>query len=494
MRNRWCIRPIRAVTLAIAFALLSASVPAMAAPPSTCDAANVVARAFPAIVNIWVAKILRAKDSRGKSVGREHLEFFVGTGFVVDPTGVIVTNKHVIQDAAMIRVTFHDHSQVPAQLIAASSLLDFAMLKVNVGKPLPTLRYADSDTVQIGEPVIAIGNPLGLGTSVSTGVISAVDRNLMKTPLDNFIQTDASINPGNSGGPLLDCSGEVVGINTALLSNSSVLGSIGIGFALPANDAALLTAKLMHPEHVSPNWVGLELQDLTPSIGRSFGSSFTGGAIVTSVDKDSPAARASFAPGDIITAIDGREVFNSRVVQRTVVDKPPGEPITMSVWRQGQTRDVTMRGEPWPHMMALRNNVLASAASIKRAEAEGTGLHLVNNTPAVRKRFDLTMTTGVVVDRVTDGSEADSLGFEPGQVITMVGDDPATTASAVMARLDHADAANGYLISLLVHDKLDTRWVTLFVGQVDAADLIATTPSPAKSAAAPVGHVTMPQK
>jgi len=378
-------------------------------------------------------------------------------------------------------------------LIAASSLLDFAMLKVNVDRPLATLRYADSDTVQIGEPVIAVGNPLGLGTSVSTGVISAVDRNLMKTPLDDFIQTDASINPGNSGGPLLDCSGEVVGINTALLSNNTVLGSIGIGFALPSNDAALLTNKLMHPEHLSPNWVGLELQDLSPSMAQSFGSSLTGGAIITSVDKDGPAAQASLAPGDIITAIDGRTVFDSRAIQREVVEKPPGEAIALSVWRKGRTRAVTLHGEPWPHMMALRDSVLASAASIQRAEAEGTGLHLVNNTPTVRKRFDVTITSGVVIDRVTDGSEADSLGLETGDVITMVGDRPATSASEVMARLDHPDSATGDLISILVHDRSVTRWVTMFIGRVDVANLIAT-PLSAPSAASAEGQVTVPHK
>ena len=461
----------------------------MAAAPSSCNAANVVARALPAVVNIWVAKILPAKGRGAKAAGTQRLEFFVGTGFIVDPSGIIATNKHVIQDGAMILVTFHDWSQVSAQLIAASSLVDFALLKVKVGKPLPTLRYADSDDVRIGEPVVAIGNPLGLGTSVSSGVISALDRNLMRSPLDNYIQTDASINPGNSGGPLLDCSGEVVGINTALLSNSKVLGSIGIGFALPSNDAALLTAKLTDPTDVRPNWIGLELQDLSPALARSFGSSLTRGAIITEVDKNGPAAHASLAPGDIVVSVDGRRMFNASAVERAVVVKPPGEPIALSIWRNGQTRDVTLRGEPWPHMMALRSSVLASAASIKKAEAVGTGLHLVDLSPAIRKRFHLSEIAGVVIERVTRGSEAESLGLVAGDVITMVGDAPAKTASAVNKRLDDPESAPSGLIPLLVHEKSATRWVTVFVGRIDVCNLIATM-ARAKPSVVPARNTT----
>jgi len=493
MSHHISMRPLRAVAMGVAVAALLAVSPAMAAPPSTCDAANVVARALPAVVNIWVAKILPTKGHKPKAAGKEQLEFFVGTGFIVDPSGVIVTNKHVIQDAAMILITLHDRSQVRAKLIAASSLVDFALLKVNVDKPLPTLRFADSDALRIGQPVIAIGNPLGLGTSVSTGVISAVDRNLMRSPLDNYIQTDASINPGNSGGPLLDCSGEVVGINTALLSNSEVLGSIGIGFALPSNDAALLTAKLMDPENVRPNWIGMELEDLSPALAQSFGSSLTAGAIVTKVDKDGPAAHAALAPADIVTAVDGQQMLNARAIQRAVIVKPPGEPITLSVWRKGQTRDVTLRGEDWPHLMAGRSSVLASAASIEQAEAVGPGLHLAAINPALRKRFDLSETSGVVIVHVTPGSEAESLGLEAGDVITMVGDDPARTASAVDKRLDHPEAATGDLVPLLVQHGPATRWVTVFVGRIDVSNLIATLPH-AKSAAAPVGTTATSRK
>ncbi|HUB46566.1 MAG TPA: trypsin-like peptidase domain-containing protein [Acetobacteraceae bacterium] len=474
-----------AMAIAIVVAALAAISPANAAPTSTCDAANVVARVLPAVVNIWVAKILHGDEEGGNATGKQRLEFFVGTGFIVDPGGIIVTNKHVIQDAAMILVAFRDRSQVPAQLIAASSLSDFALLKVNTDKPLPILRYADSDTVQLGQPVIAVGNPLGLGTSVSTGVVSAVNRNLMKTPVDDFIQTDASINPGNSGGPLLDCSGQVVGINTALLSNNTVLGSIGIGFALPSNCAQILQSYLLDPNHVSLNWAGLELQDLTPGLAQSFGGTFTSGAIVTGLEKDGPAAKASLEPGDIITAVNGHPMYDARAVQRTIALKRPGDPVQLTVWRDGNTSDMTVIGKPWPDMLALRTEVLASASSIQSAQSAGAGLHLANITPAERSHYGLSDASGVMIDRVSAGSEAESLGLAVGDVIKMVGGHPATTPDAVTSRLDHPDLATGDLVPLLVQSKSVKRWVAVYVGRINVADLVTTVPE-AKSAAAPV--------
>jgi serine protease Do len=510
MRTRLNLRHWKAIAATCAFLVAAqasaaaattppdaaATPPAVAtAAPADCNIASVVAGAVPAIVNIWVAKLLPADNTddnttddntKDQPSGKYHVELFVGTGFVVDPSGVIVTNKHVIQNAAMIRVTFRDGAQVPAQLIAASSLIDFAMLKVNVGHPLPVLHFADSDRVQLGQRVIAIGNPLGLGTSVSTGVISGLGRNLMKTPIDEFIQTDASINPGNSGGPLIECSGKVVGVDTALLSNNKVLGSIGIGFALPSNDVAITTLKLMNPAIAHPNWVGLELQDLSPELAESFGDQATHGAIVTGVDPGSPAAEAGLVPGDVITMIGTTPAINARVVERTVVVTPTGLPITLSVWHAGNTRTVRLRGTDWPHMMALRGSVLASAKAVASVHAEGTGMELADITPALRKRFDLQQTSGVVIDRVADGTEADSLGLTAGDVITMVGDQRATSVKVVDEHLDHAAAANGYLVPLLVHGKSKTWWATVYICHVNIADLLA--PEPGTPAVASVSN------
>lgn len=247
-------------TAILAFAAMGSGGSAAAAPPRVCDSGTIVAQALPAIVNITVVKVVDGTDATPGKPDDARFDVFVGSGAVIDPSEIIVTNKHVIEGAATISVTFHDKSELPAQLIAAASFMDLAVLKVNMPRPLAALQFGDSDAVQIGQPVTAVGNPLGLGTSVSTGVVSALDRDLKQTPFDDFIQTDASINPGNSGGPLLDCAGNIIGIDTALVSNNKVPGSIGIGFALPSNDVKFVAAKLLHPETASPNWIGLRLQ------------------------------------------------------------------------------------------------------------------------------------------------------------------------------------------------------------------------------------------
>ena len=220
---------------------------AVAASAAACYSREAINHALSATVNISVVKVIGADSEGGKDAGQppgEHFEEFVGSGVIVDPSGIIITNKHVIKDAAVIRVTFRDRTQAPAQLVAACALMDLAVIKVNVPRPLPTLEFADSDKLQVADPVIAVGNPLGVGTSVSTGVVSGLDRDLMRSPFDDFIQTDATINPGNSGGPLLDCDGKVIGIDTALLSNNKTLGSIGLGFAMPSNEVRFVASKL----------------------------------------------------------------------------------------------------------------------------------------------------------------------------------------------------------------------------------------------------------
>jgi serine protease Do len=455
-----------------------------ATAPDSCDTASVVSHAFPAIVNITVVKVgsgsgeettAADKPAEDKSAP-ERIEVFVGSGSVIDPSGIIVTNKHVIQGAALIRVIFHDKSEVAAQLIAAASLVDLALLKVNVPHPLPTLQFGNSDALQVGQPVIAVGNPLGLGTSVSTGVVSALNRDLMRTPFDDFIQTDATINPGNSGGPLLDCTGKMIGVDTALYSNSKVLGSIGLGFALPSNDAKFVSTKLRDPQGDSPNWIGLHLQDLTAQLATTFGRSDVGGAIVTGVDPGSPAARASFEPGDIVTGANGHTLPDARAVLRTIVQEPAGGSISLTFWRHGHAEEATLKGNPWPHMMALRSDVLASADAVARAQAEGLGLgiHLAAITPENRQQFALGDVSGVLVDQVTPGSQAEDLGLKPGDVIEQVGDLPTKVPADVTSQLTRGDAASGDLVALLVRNKTKAWWVALYVGHVDVTDLVTS--------------------
>jgi len=459
------------VLLALTVASLCATA-AHATAPTECNIADVVGRALPSVVNISVVRVL-GKTESGQPTD-EHFEVFVGSGAIVDPSGLIVTNKHVIQDAAIIRVTLHNRKQVPAQLVAAAAATDLAVLKVNVPEQLPTLSFGNSDALQIGQPAIAVGNPLGIGTSVSTGVISGVNRDLMRTPFDDYVQTDASINPGNSGGPLLDCSGHIIGIDTALLSNNRTLGSIGLGFALPANDVAFVVGLLRDPTHVVPNWIGLHAQDVNSLMAAVFGLPDTDGAIVTGVDPDSPAARASLQRGDIIIGIDNLHAVDSRQVQRTIAHYRPGTPVKLTVWRDDKTVEMTMKGEPWPNMMALRSEVLASPENISRAESIGLGMYVANIIPADRDRYGIDDKTGVLIDQVIPGSRAEDMGLAAGDVILQIGRQPVRSADQVNTLLMMRDSsAPGHLVAVLVQNKAGPKWVALWVGRIDPKQLVS---------------------
>ena len=454
----------------IAKATIIASEAWAAAPPDGCDAAGVVARNLPAVVNISVIQVVTKTGDDGSR--KEHLEINDGSGVIIDPSGIIVTNRHVIQSAAEIRVDFSDRSEVAAQLIQASVLVDLALLQVDIGRPLPALRFADSDSLRVGQPVVAVGNPFGIGTSVTTGVVSAVNRDFMRSPVDNLIQTDAAINPGNSGGPLLDCAGDIVGINTALASNNKALGSIGIGFAIPSNVVSYVGGRLRHPETDSPDWFGLQLQDMTPSLAAAFHQRDVGGAVVTATDRGSPAALASIAPGDIIAAVDGHALSDSRAILRELVVKPLGQPATLSILRGGAKHDVTVTGQQWPNLAMLRNEFLADPAAVERAEAQGTGMLLADITPESRRQFGLGDEAGVLIYEVAEGSQAESAELKAGDVIERVGDNAATTPQQVQEQLKRGNHEGEELVPVLVRSKTNTRWVTLCVGRVNVSRLM----------------------
>ena len=470
------IRRIRAVTscvglFIVASAILAAGrggIAVAASPACACDSATVVDQALPAVVNIRVAKVVRVRGATAGNPELDRFEPYSASGFVIDPSGVIATNEHVVKDAAAITVVFSDGSHASARLIGAAALMDFALLKVAVSKPLPVLRFGDSDVLRTAEPVIAIGNPLGLGTSVSTGVVSALNRSRKTTPFDASVQTDAAINPGDSGGPLLNCTGAVIGIDTLLISNAKVLGSIGLGFALPSDSIKFAVGELLNQQTSGPNWIGVRLQDLTPWLGTVFGYSTTTGAIVTGADPDSPAADAPLDAGDIITAANGRQLHDASDVMRSIAMQPVGAPIALSIWRAGRSVEIVIRGEPWPHTVAPRSDVLASAASIIRARKAGLGLHLTKLTATYRQRRRLTGDAGVLIDRVTPGSQANHVGLIPGEIIEQVDQRPARAPQDVMGWLAHATRP----VALLVRGKAATRWVLLYLGRIDVRDLL----------------------
>jgi len=240
------------------------------------------------------------------------------------------------------------------------------------------------------------------------------------------IQTDAAINPGNSGGPLLDCHGKVVGMNTALLSNNTAQGSIGLGFALPSNGVKWVARMLQDPKD-APNWVGLQLQEVNASLASSFKWPSVSGAIVAGVDPGSPTAQASLMPGDIITSVGGTEKPDARAVQRVIVTLEPGQPVTSSVWRRGRAIQVTVRGKPWPSFRMLQSDVVPDRARVAQAFAAGLGLHVIAINDADRLRFGLGNVQGVLIDRVDPGTQAAQFGLRVGDVIQQIGNEIASS-------------------------------------------------------------------
>jgi serine protease Do len=275
---------------------------------------------------------------------------------------------------------------------------------------------------------------------------------------------------------LLDCAGNIIGIDTALYSNNSVEGSIGLGFAIPSNDVSFVYSKLINPAADLPNWIGLHLQDVSAPIAIAFRRPDVSGAIVTNLDPDSPAAHVGLARGDIITALDGKTMADARAVLRKIAEKPSGVPMTMSVSRKGRTADVTVQGVRWPHIGALRSDVLASAASVAHLQEDNAGLHVVAITDVDRKRLGLTDEQGVLIDSVAEGSLAASVGIAPGDVIEQVSDRPVVSPDDVMTQLTHNETAPDDLVALLVRRGASTRWIPLFVGQLNVADLVTMPP------------------
>jgi serine protease Do len=258
----------------------------------------------------------------------------LGSGFLVDPAGYIVTNNHVIDGAGEVSVTLSDGSEHRARIIGRDDKTDIALVKIDAGRELPYVAFGNSDEAREGDWVLAVGNPFGLGGTVTAGIISAHGRNINAGPYDDFLQIDAPINPGNSGGPLFNQTGQVVGIDTAIYSPSG--GSVGIGFAIPANVAKSIVAQLRKNGSVTRGWLGVSMQSMTPALATAVGLSEAKGVLVAEVTPNSPAATAGLRQGDVITAFNGRAIQNGRDLAVAVAETLPGERAALSIWRDGK--------------------------------------------------------------------------------------------------------------------------------------------------------------
>jgi serine protease Do len=490
-------RPIlaRAALLGACFALATplAGVPVVSyaqARPAPDSFADLAARLLPAVVNVSSTQTITAKNMPGVGPdmpvfppGSPFEQFFkdfmnrnhgqggqpqperraqsLGSGFIIDPSGYIVTNNHVIEGADEVSVTLQDNTTLKAKIVGRDESGDIALLKVSSDKPLPTVSFGDSSKSRVGDWVLAIGNPFGLGGTVTAGIVSARGRDIHQGQYDDFIQTDAAINRGNSGGPLFNMDGEVIGINTAIFSPSG--GSIGIGFSIPANMAKLTVAQLKEYGHARRGWLGVKIQQVTPDIAESLGLKDAQGAMVAGVTDGGPADKAKIRNGDIILKFDGQDVREMHNLPRIVADTDVGKEVPVVVWRDGKevTVDTTLAERP-------NDEQLASADATKTPDAAqptdvaGLGMKVAPIGQDTKDKYQLSDTQkGVVITDVSPNSAAADRGLKAGDVIMEVQQNQVGSPAEVQKQVDAAKKADRKFVLMLIQREGAVQYVPL---------------------------------
>ncbi|MEN0072981.1 MAG: DegQ family serine endoprotease [Paracraurococcus sp.] len=383
----------------------------------------------------------------------------LGSGFIVDASGIVVTNNHVIDGADEINVILQDNTSIRAELLGTDPRTDIAVLRIKTDKPLHAVQFGDSDAISVGDWVLAIGNPFGLGGTVTAGIVSARGRDIRQGLYDDFIQTDAAINPGNSGGPLFDLEGKVVGINTAIYSPTG--GSIGIGFSIPSNLARNIVAQLQDGGKVRRGWLGVNIQQVTDEIAESLGLTGGGrGALVARAQEDGPAAKGGIRNGDVVLKFNGQDVKEMRNLPRIVADTPVGKVVPVVVWRDGkeQTLQVTLGELPADTQQAAATPPKAD----KPTELSGLGLQVAPISPETRDRFSLRPEQkGVVITDVGANSPAAERELRPGDVIVEVQQERVNTPQEVQQQLEKLRRQNRPTALLLIETAQGQRFVPL---------------------------------
>ena len=390
-----------------------------------------------------------------------HKSVAMGSGFIVDKSGLVVTNNHVIDHSKKITVKLPDGREFDAKLIGADSATDIAVIKIKSDKPLPTVDFGDDRQVRVGDWVIAVGNPFGLSNSVTAGIVSSIGRDIGNGPYTDFIQIDAPINRGNSGGPTFNIQGKVIGMNTMIFSPSG--GSVGIGFAIPASTIHEVVAQLQAHGHVMRGWLGVQIQSVTPDIAGSLGLNTPKGAIVATIVAGGPAAKAGFRPGDVVTALNGALVQDSRDLTRRVAALPAGSKAAFRVLRNGNTTTLTVVIGQRKEQVAAADVPSADASLAPPTQAMGMGLASV--TPETRRLFNLDDgIDGVVVTKVDPNSDAADKGIQPGDVLVSVANQTVHTPKDVQTRLSGAHAAGHKSVLMLITGSGGQRFVALKFG------------------------------
>ncbi len=389
----------------------------------------------------------------------------LGSGFIIDPSGLVVTNNHVIGDADEISVKLNDGTELPAELVGKDSKIDLALLRVRYDKPLKAVKFGDSDKLRLGEWVIAIGNPFSLGGTVTAGIVSARNRDIKSGPYDNYIQTDAAINRGNSGGPLFNLNGEVVGVNTAIISPSG--GSIGIGFALPSNSAVAVIDQLRQFGEMRRGWLGVRIQEVTPDIAESLSIKPPRGALVAGVDDRGPAKPGGIEPGDVVVKFDGRDIKEMHDLPRIVADTPVGKDVDVVIIRKGkeETHTVRIGRLEDTDKQASANSSKDAAPTQKSAVQKTLGLELSSLTDDLRKKFKVRDNVKGVLVTGVDPSVAQTAAdkrLSPGDVIVEVQYQNVADPADLQGRIDALKSQGKKIAMLLVaNGDGDTRFVAL---------------------------------
>ena len=468
---------LAALCIGAATAMMSA--PAFARGPE--GIADVAEKVIDAVVNISTTQTVEAKG--GNSEGRRAIpqlppgspfeEFFddffknrrggkggglqphktnsLGSGFIIDPSGIVVTNNHVIADSDEINVILNDGTKVRAEIVGVDKKTDLAVLKFKPPHPLTAVKFGDSDKLRLGEWVIAIGNPFSLGGTVTAGIVSARNRDINNGPYDSYIQTDAAINRGNSGGPLFNLDGEVVGVNTLIISPSG--GSIGIGFAVPSKTVAGVVDQLRQFGELRRGWLGVRIQQVTDEIADSLNVKPARGALVAGVDDKGPAKPAGIEPGDVIVTFDGKDIKEPKDLSRTVADTAVGKTVDVVIIRKGkeETRKVTLG--------RLDDSDKATPASIKTKPEEeekpvtqkALGLDLAALSKDLRARYKIKDSVkGVVVTDVEADSDAAEKRLSAGDVIVEVAQEAVSSATDIRNRIDKLKKDGKKSVLLLV--------------------------------------------
>ena len=484
-------RPLAAAAFAVA-ATLAFTIPGASARPGPEGFSDLVEKVKPAVVNI-------ASTRRGPPAGtpsqfqlppglrgspfEEFLKRFgqpgqdpddedgepagpgqaLGSGFLIDAGGYVVTNNHVIKGADKVEVTLADGRKFDARVIGHDDKTDVALVKVESDKPLPFVPWGDSDKARVGDWIMAVGNPFGLGGTVTAGIVSARGRDIQSGPFDDFLQIDAPINRGNSGGPTFNMSGEVIGINTAIYSPNG--GSIGIGFAIPASLARPIVEDLKTKGHVDRGWLGVTIQPMTPEIASSLGLAGPEGALVLNVAPNSPAAKAGLKQGDVVRSVDGKPVKEFRDLAKLVAGTGPEKSVALNVWRDGRDVSTTVSLARMPADQTASADEPARGAP-KARPAASLGASLAPLTRETRQRLQLPEDSkgAVVVEVKRDGAAAEA-GLRPGDVIARVGDRTVTGPNDVIETLNAAGKENRKSVLMLVRRQGNERFVAVPLGK-----------------------------